>query len=73
MGTLCGTELEQVQIPKNDFIQLEVKPENLLIYINQRVPFFFLNQFLYFLPSNLVLVCLKLVCVCFVLQSILAR
>lgn len=41
MGTLCGTELEQVQIPKNDFIQLEVKPENLLIYINQRVPFFF--------------------------------
>lgn len=41
MGTLCGTELEQVQIPKNDFIQLEVKPENLLIYINQRVPSFF--------------------------------
>lgn len=45
MGTLCGTELEQVQIPKNDFIQLEVKPENLLIYINQRVPFFFETSF----------------------------
>lgn len=55
MGTLCGTELEQVQIPKNDFIQLEVKPENLLIYINQRVPsfFFFFFETSFYISSRL--------------------